>query len=281
MTTHVPETGWSPVQANGIQFACLEEGEGPLVLLLHGFPDTARTWDKIMAPLAKAGFRVVAPFLRGYAPTEVPALDTDVETLGRDALALIEALGEERAIVVGHDWGAAAAYAAAALEPGRVEKLVTVAIPHPNSLKPHPLKLWGARHFVELKLPGAAKRLARNDAAGIRKYYERWSPTWDVPDSELEGARNAFRVPGSLHAALGYYRMLSPIPPAFMKRAISVPTMCIGGTDDGVATEADFERGRRMFSGPYTVVMTPGGHFLHREAPAAFEHALLGFLTPS
>src|SRR5213078_1539062 len=93
------------VEANGLRFAYLEQGSGPLVLLLHGFPDTAHTWDRALAELARGGYRAVAPFMRGYFPTAIPSDGRyDADTLGRDALALIEALGEESAVVVGHDW---------------------------------------------------------------------------------------------------------------------------------------------------------------------------------
>jgi pimeloyl-ACP methyl ester carboxylesterase len=122
----------STVQANGLRFACLEEGQGPLVLLLHGFPDTPHTWDATRPALARAGFRAVSPFLRGYAPSEIPADgDYRIDALARDVAGLIEALGEERAIVVGHDWGAAAAYGAAIRFPERIRFLATVSIPHP------------------------------------------------------------------------------------------------------------------------------------------------------
>ena len=124
------------IRANGVNFACLEAGRGPLVLLLHGFPDTAHTWDPTRAALAEAGFRAVSPFLRGYAPTPIPSDgDYRVNTLAADAAKLIEALGEDKAIVVGHDWGASAAYGVANLFPERVRLLVTLAIPHPASLR--------------------------------------------------------------------------------------------------------------------------------------------------
>lgn len=279
MPEYVPETGLITVEANGLTFACVEEGEGPLVVLLHGFPDTARTWDVVQPAIARLGFRAVAPFLRGYAPTSVPETeDFGAETLGRDVLALIEALGHDSAIVVGHDWGALSAYAAAALGPERVSKLVTLAIPHPGALRPTPAKVWGVRHFLTLQLPGAVGRLARDDAAGVRTFYERWSPTHDWPDSELEPVRNAFRSPGSLNAALGYYRALRPIQPKFLRQPISVPTLCIGGLDDGVAVEADYTGAASMFSSGYEVAMTRGGHFLHREFPDEVLAALLPFL---
>ncbi len=280
MRAHVPESGWTPVRANGLTFACLVEGTGPLVVLIHGFPDTAHTWDAIRPQLAASGFRAAAPFTRGYAPTEIPASDAfDVLTLGRDVVGLIETLGGgEPAVVVGHDWGAAAAYAATALRPDLVAKLVTIAIPHPATLKPRLSTLWGARHFLTFRLPGAVRRFAADDFAMVDALYRRWSPTWAIPHGELEAAKNAFAAPGCANAALGYYRASSPVPPRELLARVNVPTLCFGGRDDGVLTEADFRAGARAFTGRYELVMTPGGHFLHREAPEAFAKPLLEFL---
>ena len=118
------------VDANGLNFGYLEDGCGPLVLMLHGFPDTAHTWDDLRPRIAAKGYRAISPFTRGYSPTAVPDRDADQETLARDALALIEALGASEAVIIGHDFGAAAAYGAAALGPDRVKKLFALAIPH-------------------------------------------------------------------------------------------------------------------------------------------------------
>src|ERR1700750_2498933 len=105
------------VNANGREFAYLEDGSGPLVLMLHGFPDTAHSWDDLRPRIAAKGYRAVSPFMRGYQPTGTPERDAHKETLASDPLALIEALGAREAVVIGHDWGAAAAYGAAALGP--------------------------------------------------------------------------------------------------------------------------------------------------------------------
>src|SRR5205085_8411863 len=120
------------VDANGIHFVALTMGEGPLMLCLHGFPDDARTFRHQMPVLAKAGYRVVAPFMRGYAPTSAsPAGNYQTAALGRDAAALVEALSPEaKAVVFGHDWGALAAYGAALLAPDRIRKLITAAVPY-------------------------------------------------------------------------------------------------------------------------------------------------------
>src|ERR1700722_16849389 len=124
------------VDANGLNFAYLEEGSGPLVLMLHGFPDTAHTWDDLRPRIAARGYRAVSPFMRGYHPTGIPDRDADQETLAHDAVALIEALGASEAIVIGHDFGAGAAYGAAAPGPGRVTKLFALATPHPAAPRP-------------------------------------------------------------------------------------------------------------------------------------------------
>lgn len=280
MRTYVPDPDVRPIRVPGLELATLRWGvEGPLVVLVHGFPDTARTWDLVGPRLAKAGFRVVAPYTRGIAPSSIPVDgDYSSDTLGRDIIALIDALGEEQALVVGHDFGAAAAYSAAGLWPERVRKLVTVAIPHPASIRPRPSILWGARHFLVHRLPGAARRFAKDDFAQIRVLYERWSPAFTWPDSELEAARNSYSAPGCCEAALAYYQFVSPsVPPGHRKR-IGVPTLIIGGRDDGVATEADFEASRSRFTGEIRVEMTPGGHFLHREYPEPFLELLLPFL---
>jgi pimeloyl-ACP methyl ester carboxylesterase len=160
-----PANGIQYVDANGLRFAYIAEGEGPLVLLLHGFPDTARTWDHVRPLIAAMGYRAVSPFMRGYRPTQIPSRDADEETLAHDALALIAAFGERDAVLVGHDWGATTVYRAAAVAPDKVRKLIAVGVPHPAAVKPTPEQIWAFRHFFVYKLPGAARRFARNDFA--------------------------------------------------------------------------------------------------------------------
>ena len=147
------------VAANGVRFVCLHAGDpsGPLALCLHGFPDTAHTWRHLLPRLAEAGYHAVAPFMRGYAPTEVPA-DGRYQSgvLGVDANALHEALGgDDRAVLVGHDWGAAGVYAAATLEPSRWRKVVAMSVPTANAVpvafltQPQQLKLSWYMFFFQ------------------------------------------------------------------------------------------------------------------------------------
>lgn len=266
------------VTANGLEFAYLEEGTGPLVLLLHGFPDTAYSWDDVRPRIAAKGFRAVSPFLRGYHPSAIPARDTDQETLESDPVALIEALGARDAVVVGHDWGASAAYGAAALRPDLVSKLITIGIPHPATIKPSPKKLWGARHFAAYKLPGAPQRFARDNFAALPAIYRRWSPTWNPDPSEFDAVRASFSNPASLNAAFGYYRTLSPKPSASLRARIAVPTVVFAGLDDPIVTPADYRAARKMFTREYIVEEMPGGHFMHREHPDVFAERLLSHL---
>jgi pimeloyl-ACP methyl ester carboxylesterase len=258
------------VRANGLRFAYFEEGSGPLVLLLHGFPDTAHTWDAVRPALAAAGYRAVAPFTRGYAPTEVPRDGAyDAETLGRDAIALIEALGEEKAFLVGHDWGASAAYAAAGLAPERLRMLITLAIPHPASILPTPGTLWGVRHFAALSLPGAAAKMRADGFAYVDVLVRRWSPAWDVPPGETDAVKAAFSEPGCVEAAVSYYRALRPWLPASQRRRVRVPAAAFAGDTDLMQASA-YERARSRYADRYEVVRVPGGHFMHREHPEVF-----------
>lgn len=281
MRTHIPESDVVFVDANGLRFATLQEGEGPLVLLMHGFPDTAHTWDHVRPALAAAGYRAVSPFMRGYAPSEKP--DGDAYTprdLGTDVLALIEALGYDKAVLVGHDWGASACYAAAHLGPERVARLVTIAIPHPRTLKPSLGTVWKVRHFFAFKLPGAVRRFKRRDFAAVNTLYKRWSPAWDAPESEFEAAKNAFAAPGCADAAIGYYRCLSFKPVPFMREPLEMPTLCFAGETDIIAPQA-YDKAKWMFKGDYRIERLPGGHFMHRESPQEFTDKLLAYLGPA
>ncbi len=266
------------VEANGLRFAYLEEGSGPLALLLHGFPDTAHTWDDVRPRIAAKGYRVVCPFTRGYHPTAIPDRDADADTLARDALGLIEAMGESSAVVIGHDWGGAAAYGAAALAPKRVRKLFVVAVPHPAAFKPTLHQLWGVRHFFLYKLPGAPGRFAKDDLAALPAIYRRWSPAWSPDASEFAAVRECFANRASLDAAFGYYRAVRFGVPAYLKAPIRVPTVVFAGLHDGVLTTADYRRAERRFANGYVVEEVPGGHFLHREHPAVFAERLLAHL---
>lgn len=263
------------VDANGLRFAYLEEGTGPLVLLVHGFPDTPQTWDATRPAIAAAGFRAVSPWTRGYLPTEIPGEEAfDGDTLGRDLLALIDALGHDDAIIVGHDWGASAAYCAAGLGPDKVRQLITIAIPHPATIRPTPSMLWSVRHFFTLSRRNASKKIRATDFAYIDELVQRWSPSWDVPNDETDAVKAAFGQPGCLEAALGYYRALSRRLPDGQRKRVTMPAAAFAGLDDIIAPSA-YHRAASRYEAGYEVVEMPGGHFMHREHPDRFTRELV------
>ena len=257
-------------------------GEGPDVVLLHGFPDTPYSWEDIAAALVEAGWRVSVPFLRGYHPdTIVPGRAYDPESIGQDVLDLLDALQVDRAVVVGHDWGAVMAYAAASLAPERIDAIVTIGIPHPTELSRTPRGLWAARHFFRHKLPGAERASRRRDFARLDMLYRRWSPSWSGPARErtVHDAKQALSAPGTMDAALAYYRDTPLSGSPVTQQVPEVPGLIIGGTEDG-GDPAGYERTAAKLPPPSRAVVVQGtGHWPHREAPDQVLPDLLAFMA--
>jgi len=182
------------VPLGSAQISYLEDGraEGPVALLLHGFPDTPHGFSAHMRTLVDAGYRVVAPFSRGYAPSTAPSLPVTLDQLVADAKGLLDEVGAQRAVVIGHDWGAATAYALAAQHPERLSALVAIGLPHPGTIRPSWRVVWGGRHFLTLLLPGSAAWMRRR---GVEVLTRRWSPTWDVGPADLADVVRCLAVP--------------------------------------------------------------------------------------
>jgi pimeloyl-ACP methyl ester carboxylesterase len=186
----------SSAESHGQHFVFADSGEGPLVVLLHGFPDTPFGWEATSASLNAAGYRTVAAYLRGYHPdTIVPERRYRTQEIGEDAVRLLDALGADRAVLVGHDWGAAIAYRAAVIAPERVRGICAVAIPHPRLLGRSLGLLWRGRHFITLSLPSGPWLARRRDFAYIDTLMRRWAPNWSGPEREsaLAAVKRAFR----------------------------------------------------------------------------------------
>src|SRR5262245_45977468 len=200
------------VRANGIEFSYLEQGNGPLVLLLHGFPDTAHTWNHQIPKLAEAGYHVVAPFLRGYPPTEIPKnAYFDTATLACDVKALFDAFGGPGAHLVAQDWGAAISYGFLAAFPEYVRRAVVMAIPHPRirpRLLASPEQIHRSFHWWFFQLPDLPEiAIPMNDFAFIDYLWRFWSPGLD--DGEhVASIKKMLAVPGAVEATLAYYRAL-------------------------------------------------------------------------
>ncbi len=284
------------VEANGLMFRCLEQGCGPLVLCLHGFPDHAWTFQRQMAALSERGFRVVAPFMRGFAPTGVPA-DARYQSavLAHDAAALIDALGERRAILIGHDWGAAAAYATALLFPAKVDRLIAIAVPYGPALRdamvrdPAQQKRSWYIYLFQTALGEAA--LADDDFALIDRLWRDWSPGWTPARDGMEALKQTFRQPGVASAALAYYRQnfrpdlqdpaLADLQARIGRAPIGVPTLYLHGADDGCIAASLAGNMASLFTAGLQSTIVPGaGHFAHLEKPDEINQAILGFIGP-
>jgi len=283
------------VRAGGLTFGCLAAGpeDGPLALCLHGFPDTAHTYRHLLPELAAAGFRAVAPFSRGYAPTDVPG-DGRYQTgaLARDANALHEALGgDERAVVVGHDWGAQATYGAAGSAPDRWRKVVAMAVPVGPALAGSFFtydQIKRSFYMYFFQNPLADVLVAADDLAFVARLWADWSPGYDAAE-DLALVRAALGTPENLAAALGYYRALfdpsrqSPDLAAEQQAVGGVPpqpTLYLHGAQDG-CMGADVVGAVRsaLAPGSEAVVVEDAGHFLHLEQPAEVNRRIVGFLT--
>lgn len=279
--------------ANGFKFGYLEMGSGPLVLALHGFPDTPQTFQAQMRDLAAAGYRVVAPYMRGYFPTEAPP-DASYEraALAKDVLALIDALSDQPVILIGHDWGAAAAYNAAILAPEKIAKLITLAVPYSetwwSSLIINPAQQRRSWYIYFFLTSYAEEALNHNDLVFIEHLWQEWSPGWNYQREEIEPVKEILRKPASLTAALNYYRH-SFNPPhqdsglrEIRKRygePINVPTLYLHGEQDGgIGVETTVGMEEWFQSGLIKHVIMGTGHFLHRERPNEVNSIILDFL---
>jgi pimeloyl-ACP methyl ester carboxylesterase len=271
---------WSRASTDdGQTFVYFDEGSGPLVVLLHGFPDTPHGYERIAGALVDAGYRAVRPWLRGYHPeTIVEDLPYDLVTIGSDPVRLLDALGEHDAVIAGHDWGSAMAYGAAALHPDRVRAIVPIALPHFNFLPRNLPTLIAARHMLALQLPWAERSVRRNDFAYLERLYRRWAPRWTGPDREscLARAKEAFSDRRALSGALDHYRALRPGTPAELERPS--PVRALITADPGIPHEV-YERSAAIMGEDSEILWLDGtGHWPHREREDEFIAHMVDFV---
>ena len=281
------------VTANDVEFAYLEAGSGPLALCLHGFPDSAWTYRFLLPALAGAGFRAVALFMRGYAPTAVPS-DGRYQTaaLGLDACALHEVLGGDGdAVVIGHDWGAMATYVAANHDPARWRRVVTMAVPPSGAvaggfMQYRQLKKSWYMFFFQHALADVV--VGMDDLAFIDGLWADWSPGYDGTE-DIAHVKDALREPDNLAAALGYYRAtlggvgVDPALDDVQAAGAGVPpqpTLYLHGRTDGcMGVEIAESAPAFLTSGGSRLEIVDGaGHFLHVERPTEVNELILDFV---
>ncbi len=281
------------VTANGTRFHVAEAGTGPLVLMLHGFPQFWWTWRAQFPPLAGAGFRAVAADMRGYGGSDKPPRGYDLITAASDAAGMVRALGEANAVIVGHDWGGLVAWTMAAYFPKVVRRLAIVSVAHP--LRMRAAMLTGLFHpgrsgsyLLGHQLPILPEhRLIRRDAQRVGRMLRAWSgPGWPDPEAEHR-YRSAAQIPSVAHSALEYHRwfMRSSLRPdgmryaRRMRAAVQVPTLQLHGALDSCVLPATARGSGRYVDAPYRWRLIDGaGHFPQEEQPDRLTAELLHWL---
>jgi pimeloyl-ACP methyl ester carboxylesterase len=279
------------VAANGARFHVAEGGSGPLVLLLHGFPEFWWAWRHQLPSLADAGYRAAAVDLRGYGDSDKPPRGYDPLTLAADVAGVVRTLGVRNAVVVGHGWGGLVAWTVATTRPDCVNALCVASSPHPLRLLAcgwRPSAATAVGHLLAMQIPWLPERRIRTT-----EYLLRHLSAWAAPGSAfpspdvVERYRAALKLWPSPHCALEYHRWLvrSRIRSdgrAFsetMRRRIDLPVLEITGGMDPVLPPATVTSSGSNVAGRYEhLELAEAGHFPHEETPAAFSAALLSWL---
>jgi pimeloyl-ACP methyl ester carboxylesterase len=267
------------IAGDGVELAVLDQGEGRPVLLLHGFPDSSAVWRHQVPALVSAGFRVVAPDLRGFGASDRPAAVEDyaiTRSVG-DMLAVLDALGLERAHVVGHDWGAGLAWVLAAFAPDRIEQLAVLSVGHPNAFADPSIeqreRSW---YWLLFQFDGVAEELLQRDDWRLLRELSRGH-------GDLERWRVDLARPGALTAALNWYRA-NAAPAHELDRtrplpAVAAPTLGVWSSGDDHLLEEGMLRSAEHVTAPWRYERIEGAsHWLQLDAPERVNELLLDFL---
>jgi pimeloyl-ACP methyl ester carboxylesterase len=262
--------------------------DGPLAILLHGFPECWYSWRKQIPALAQAGYRVVAPDQRGYNLSDKPrgVHHYQLDRLTADIMGLLHALGQERAMVVAHDWGGAAAWRLAMDYPNVVEKLVVMNAPHPVAFARELARGWSQRfrswYMLFFQIPWLPETLLTLSPLATARLFFRGTAVREgaFSDNDLEVMAAALAQPGAMQSMVHWYRAALRYPPARRTQVIDAPTLLIWGEDD-VALGKSLTYGLERWVSNLTVHYVPRcGHWVQNEAPEETNGRLLAFLHP-
>jgi pimeloyl-ACP methyl ester carboxylesterase len=278
------------VEVGGAGLHYVARGAGPLVVLLHGFPETWWSWRYQLEPLARAGFRVVAPDLRGFGDSTTGGA-RDVDTLADDVAALLDALGAPRATIVGHDWGGAVAWQFAGRYPARCARLAALNCPHPaafaRALALRPRQLARSWYMFFFLVPGVSDRaLTRDDGRRLRALWRRSSvDPRNFSDDEIEPMVQAALRPGAIASMLAIYRanltraFREPRAVLAAPPAITAPSMLVWGRDDPALGYDELVPATQGYApGLRVVAVDRCGHFVQSERPDEVNRALIEHL---
>lgn len=280
----------SQISTNGVRLNVVQSGpaDGPLILLLHGFPEFWYGWRKQIPALAAAGFRVWAPDQRGYNTSDKPqrVRDYRLDLLADDAAGLIAAAGRRRAVVVGHDWGAAVAWWLAANYPELVEKLVIINVPHPLEMQrllwTSPRQLLKSWYMFMFQVPGLPEWIARrNHWEGIARGLRQTSRPGTFTDADFELYRSAWSQPGAFRSMVNWYRaMFRYGASAPRNERIIPPTLILWGVQDKFIGREGAERSLQRCDFGRVVYYEAATHWLQHEEPDEVNRQIVSFCRP-
>ncbi len=281
------------VPANGARFHVAELGDGPMVVLLHGFPEFWWAWRDQLTALADAGYRAVAMDLRGYGASDKPPHGYDTFTLAADVASVIRSLGAEDAVIVGHGWGGWIAWSMPSLQPAVTRAVAALSMPHPLVLRrasvADPAQVRAGRYLVGLQRPFVPERRLSRDGTYVAQILRRWAApggAWPPPDV-AERYAQAMSLPFVAHSAAEYYRwafrsQVRSDGRRFVRRlssAIRVPVLHLHGEQDGAVVASAAQGSGAWMHADFTERFLPGvGHFLAEEATDEVNARLLDWL---
>ena len=294
----VPVYKTGTVSINNLQYAYIEKGTGPLVIAFHGFPDIPLTFHHQMEALSAAGYRVIAPYMRGYYPTDTVAGKGSYHFIAliSDAVALVKYFTpgkDEKAILLGHDWGAITVYGTSTFIPEKISHIITMAVSRGPGLSSSFVSNHAQQnrswYIFFFQMPYAEAAVRHNNYSLLEKLWDNWSPGWKCPRWHMDSVKATFSKPGVVNATLNYYRhtfgtgfsidtALRPILTRYNDK-IKVPALYIHGKNDGCIGIETSEGMEASFSGPFEKqVIEKAGHFVHLEQPGVVNNAILTFL---
>jgi pimeloyl-ACP methyl ester carboxylesterase len=279
---------FSFVTANGVTLHCAEAGpdDGPLVVLLHGFPEFWFAWRAYFRPLAEQGFRVVAPDQRGYNLSSKPESPEAyrLESAAADVFALADVLGRDRLHVVGHDWGASVAWTMAGLEPRRLLSAAMLQEPHPaiwlDAMRSDPDQRLRSRYVQILRAPWLSEMMLKvGNYAGLARAFRSATRPDAFPPEILDRYREAWRQPGALTGMLNWYRALFVAePPRPAPGSLIPPTLVLWGDRDSLAIPRLADDSAALCKNARVRHLPQAGHWILHDAPELVRDALLDHL---
>lgn len=276
------------IETNGIRLHVLQDGpeDGPLVLLLHGFPEFSHSWLEQIRHLAAAGYRVWAPDQRGYNSSDKPEriASYGLEELVADVVGLIDAADEESAFVVAHDWGAAVAWLLASRHPDRVSKMVVMNVPHPKVMIRHMRTLTQLKkswYMLLFQIPWLPERLLQaRDWAGASQALTATSRRGTFSESDLAAYRQAWAQPNAMRSMINWYRAIVRRPPRLAgDPRITVPTLLIWGARDTALGQEMAQPSIDLCDDGRLVLFENATHWVHHEEPDAVNHLITDFFA--